>query len=68
MREKRVGKDKNSVSEEWYDKGFVKDKSMENNQLAAIHSDGIPKYQSWTSPVKTWERNWDTLAEVGRRH
>lgn len=34
MKEKRGGKDKNSVSEEWYDKGFVKDRLMENNKLA----------------------------------
>lgn len=49
MKEKRGGKIKNSVSEEWYDKGFVKGTLMENNKLAG-HSfrqhTKIPKLDS----------------------
>lgn len=31
---KKGGKDKNSVSEEWHDKAFVKARLMENKKLA----------------------------------
>lgn len=33
MKEKRGGKDKTSVSEEWYDKGPVKDRWLEKSQI-----------------------------------
>lgn len=54
MKRNKGGRNKDSVSVEWYDMGLVKDRLTENNKWALLSStDSIPKYQYLTLSVKS---------------
>lgn len=63
MKEKRGGKDKNSVSEEWYDKGFVKDRLMENKKIGRAFIQTA--YQNTKAGLLQWkpEKETETLLQ-----